>query len=112
MIQQIHIHSTNNTESMYKFIPQQCLPSDSGGEGPSIQELISKLYSSIMHSHLKCSSNLILSDTEMSNEKMETYKQWFIDDDEIGRIDESKRVNETQASILGFDGIFKKLGFR
>ncbi|XP_018328062.1 alpha-tocopherol transfer protein-like [Agrilus planipennis] len=81
-----HLH-TNGMESLYNFVPQECLPKDYGGTAASLTEL---------HEQVKKNIN------ENAN--------YFVED-EKRNADESRRPGRPKVSgeIFGVDGTFRKL---
>lgn len=75
-------------ESASKYFSIQVLPNELGGEAGPIQELV--------NAQIK---------------KIENFREWFLEDERINRVDESLRINKSKTSndLFGVDGSFKKL---
>ncbi|XP_037915849.1 alpha-tocopherol transfer protein-like [Hermetia illucens] len=82
---QIYFHS--DIKSVYKFLPQSCLPAEYGGDAGTVAEITSNYM------------EMYLSD-----------EKWFIQDAKY-RTDESKRRGApvTPSDLFGIDGSFRKL---
>ncbi|CAG9770356.1 unnamed protein product [Ceutorhynchus assimilis] len=85
MFEKIHIHS--NINNFYKYVPQEILPTDYGGNEESV---------AIQHEIYK---------------KAMFDNQWFFDFQDTMVVDEKKRIGprKNADSLFGFDGTFKKL---
>lgn len=83
----MHIIPSGQLEEMYKVIPKECLPKEYGGDGGSIEEI-----------------------TAQWKQKVESYRQWFIDDEKYCS-NEKKRPGKPKTSddIFGVDGSFRQL---
>ncbi|GLV38431.1 uncharacterized protein CBL_13018 [Carabus blaptoides fortunei] len=83
----LYMHTSENIGDMFKTIPQSCLPSDYGGEAPSLEKL-----------HAQMKTNLI--------ENVEYFKQEEIDQ----RVNEKKRPGRAKSAgdIWGKGADFKK----
>lgn len=73
---------------MQEFLSIETLPNEYGGKAGSIEEIIAK--------HIKL---------------LEEFREWFLYDELVGRVNESLRVEKFQSaeSLFGVDGSFKKL---
>lgn len=82
----MHFHS--KLETVQKFLSIDSLPNEYGGKAGSTEELVAK--------------NIKL---------LEEFREWFLYDERIGRVNESLRVEKFQnmESLFGVDGSFKKL---
>ncbi|XP_014487809.1 PREDICTED: uncharacterized protein LOC106751434 [Dinoponera quadriceps] len=82
----IHFHT--NIKSAEKFFPVEALPNEMGGKAGPMNDLIDN--------HIKL---------------LEEFRPWFLQDEGIGRVNESLRVGKFEAAddMLGVDGSFKKL---
>lgn len=83
---QIHFHSS--MESAKKYLPIDALPKENGGKAGSIEEL-----------------------RDVSVKKIEDFREWFLEDERVGRVNESLRIGKCKTSndLFGIDGNFKKL---
>ncbi|XP_012274161.1 retinol-binding protein pinta [Orussus abietinus] len=81
----VMIHA--DMESLFKYLPRKVLPSDYGGEGPSIATL-----------------------TAEWKQKVIDNREWFLEDEKY-RVDESKRQGKSVSGfdLFGVDGSFKQL---
>ena len=84
----MHLHTT--LESVNKYIPIDILPNEVGGKAGPIMEL-----------------------HKAQIAKLESYRDWFLEDEYRGRLDESKRPGKrkTATDLFGVEGSFKKLDF-
>lgn len=83
---QFHLHTTN-LETLFKFVPQECLPAELGGSAGSYSELLERQLKS-----LKENAD-------------------FFSELERQTVDESKRTEKTdyKENVFGIEGTFKKL---
>ncbi|XP_043272931.1 retinol-binding protein pinta-like isoform X2 [Venturia canescens] len=79
----------NNPNDLYKYIPKSVLPSDYGGEGPSIEAM-----------------------TKDWKNKVTDRREWFLEDEKY-RVNESMRPGKpiSGMDLFGVDGSFKQLSF-
>lgn len=86
LLKLVHFHS--KLETVQKFLSIDSLPNEYGGKAGSTEELVAK--------------NIKL---------LEEFREWFLYDERIGRVNESLRVEKFQnmESLFGVDGSFKKL---
>ncbi|XP_014487848.1 PREDICTED: uncharacterized protein LOC106751462 [Dinoponera quadriceps] len=82
----IHFHT--NIKSAKKFFPVEALPNEMGGKAGPTKDLIDE--------HIKL---------------LEEFRPWFLQDERIGRVNESLRVGKFKMAddLAGMDGSFKKL---
>lgn len=82
----MHLH--NNLESFDKIIPAEILPNELGGKAGPLMELHNKQV-----------------------KKLESYRDWFLEEQDNCRVDESKRAGKgrTATDLFGVEGSFKKL---
>lgn len=73
-------------ESLYSVIPRKILPKEYGGETGTIQSL-----------------------TDQWEEKLLSYREYFLDDNAKYGVDDRQRIGGTKNPLLGIDGTFKKL---
>ncbi|GJQ86153.1 hypothetical protein Trydic_g13434 [Trypoxylus dichotomus] len=80
-------HTSDDLESIYKYVPREILPVEYGGTEGTLQEL-----------------------TDYWKEKVESYREWFLDDMKYKSV-ESKRPGKpkTGDEIFGLEGSFRKL---
>ncbi|KAJ3665874.1 hypothetical protein Zmor_001339 [Zophobas morio] len=85
LFQMVQIHST--LDSLYDYVPRECLPVDYGGEGPSRQAMQEEMIDDIFHNV--------------------NFFNWH----DLQTVDESKRVEKSNigGSNFGAEGTFKKL---
>ncbi|XP_015124598.1 alpha-tocopherol transfer protein [Diachasma alloeum] len=86
LLEILHVHTTNDT--VEKFFPVDLLPNESGGKAGSVMEL------------------------HMDNiKKLEANRDWFLEDEQTMRVDETLRVGKqkTATDLFGVEGSFKKL---
>ncbi|XP_039302240.1 alpha-tocopherol transfer protein-like [Solenopsis invicta] len=86
MIDMIHFHSS--LESLSKYIPIDALPNEMNGKGGSIQEL-----------------------AEIQVKRLEDYREWFLQDEATGRVNEALRIGKSKSAndLFGVEGNFRKL---
>ncbi|XP_039315649.1 alpha-tocopherol transfer protein-like [Solenopsis invicta] len=86
MINMIHFHSS--LESLSKYIPIDALPNEAFGNGGSIQEL-----------------------NEIQIKRLEDYREWFLQDEATGRVNEALRIGKSKSAndLFGVEGNFRKL---
>ncbi|CAL1683209.1 unnamed protein product [Lasius platythorax] len=86
LLKLVHFHSS--LETVQEFLSIETLPNEYGGKAGSIEEIIAK--------HIKL---------------LEEFREWFLYDELVGRVNESLRVEKFQSaeSLFGVDGSFKKL---
>lgn len=85
---QLHIH-TNPKETLAKFMPLEAFPCDInlGGKSRPLKEQ--------QEEYLK---------------KLEDHREWFLQDEVTGRVNESLRVGKSRTmDMFGVEGSFKKL---
>jgi len=82
----VHMHN-EDMEALHKFVPKEILPTEYGGDGGSVQEIID---------HWKA--------------KMESRRDWFIENG-AHKTDESKRPGKpkTVETMFGIEGSFRRL---
>lgn len=75
-------------ENASKYFPIEALPNELGGKAGPIQELL--------NAEIK---------------KMENFREWFLEDERINRVNESLRIDKSKTcnDLFGMDGTFKKL---
>ena len=86
-VNQLHLHQ--RVESIEDFnIPVKILPNESGGVAGTQKELFAE---------------------EMK--KLEQHREWFLQDEQTQRVDESKRPGKAKSAtdLFGVEGSFKKL---
>ena len=83
----ITVYPKNDTDGLFKTMPRSVLPKEYGGNGDSVKIL-----------------------TEKWKAKVESYKDWFLDDSKYGS-DESKRLKGSKISLdlFGAEGSFRQL---
>ncbi|KAI4466006.1 alpha-tocopherol transfer protein-related [Holotrichia oblita] len=87
LLKRMVIHTSDDPESIYKYIPKEVLPEEYGGKGDKIQEL-----------------------TDYWKEKIESYKDWFVDDLKYKSIESKRRGKpKTHGDVFGLEGAFRKL---
>ncbi|XP_039315648.1 alpha-tocopherol transfer protein-like isoform X2 [Solenopsis invicta] len=86
MIDMIHFHSS--LESLSKYISIDALPNEAYGNGGSIQEL-----------------------NEIQIKRIEDYREWFLQDEATGRVNEALRIGKSKSAsdLFGVEGNFRKL---
>ncbi|KMQ87735.1 alpha-tocopherol transfer [Lasius niger] len=86
LIHLVHFHSS--MENASKYFPIEALPNELGGKAGPIQELL--------NAEIK---------------KMENFREWFLEDERINRVNESLRIGKSKTcnDLFGMDGTFRKL---
>ncbi|KAM3959038.1 uncharacterized protein ACR2FA_006879 [Aphomia sociella] len=84
----LYVHNKNYDE-LYKTIPKECLPTEYGGKGGTIKEILD---------HWRA--------------KVQEYDSWLKEDEKYG-VDESKRPGKPKTSedLFGVEGSFRQLEF-
>lgn len=85
---QLHIHTTPK-ETLSKFVPLEAFPCDISlpGKAGSLKEL-----------------------SEKQLKKVEDHREWYLQDEVTGRVNEALRVGENKTmDLFGVEGSFKKL---
>jgi len=82
----VHFHS--NLETVKEFLSIEALPNESGGKAGPVAKIAAE--------HIKL---------------LEEFREWFLYDETVGRVNESLRVGKFHSadSLFGTDGSFKKL---
>nr|XP_031836054.1 alpha-tocopherol transfer protein-like [Nomia melanderi]XP_031836055.1 alpha-tocopherol transfer protein-like [Nomia melanderi] len=82
----IHLHSS--MKSLEEFVSLDTLPSDVDGE----QESLSKMHEEYI-------------------KEIDSKRDWFVEEEELGHVDESQRVGKSKTAndLFGVEGTFKKL---
>lgn len=75
-------------ESLSKYISIEALPNELGGKAGAITELMDKQV-----------------------KKVENFREWFLEDERINRVNESLRIgkSKTSSDLFGVEGSFKRL---
>ncbi|XP_031783357.1 alpha-tocopherol transfer protein-like [Nasonia vitripennis] len=86
LLDMLHMHSS--MDSVDKFIPIEILPNELGGKAGPLMEL-----------------------HNVQIKKLESFRDWFLDEETRAKIDESKRPGKgkTATDLFGVEGSFKKL---
>ncbi|KAF2906065.1 hypothetical protein ILUMI_00109 [Ignelater luminosus] len=83
----VHVYSEDKLTDLYQVLPQSVLPKEYGGEGDSIAEL-----------------------TVHWKKKVESYKEWFLEDEKYGSNEKLRPGRSyTSAELFGIEGSFRKL---
>uniref|UniRef100_A0A1B6DAX9 CRAL-TRIO domain-containing protein n=2 Tax=Clastoptera arizonana TaxID=38151 RepID=A0A1B6DAX9_9HEMI len=72
LINVLHLHS--NPETLFKHIPKNIVPKDYGGDERSLEEL-----------------------NDLNMENLQLFREWFLEEEKVKRVDESKRPNKKKA---------------
>lgn len=104
----MHIHADRN-EDLYKYVPQDCLPSDYGGSLPSVKELHGQCR--CYYDNIKWGSIIYYAPLLDQNWKTISGNGEFFAEEEKRIVDESKRPGKPKnvGDIFGIEGSFKKL---
>ncbi|KAK4879671.1 hypothetical protein RN001_007817 [Aquatica leii] len=86
-VKRVFIYSESNINNLYDTIPAKIIPKDSGGSGVTVKEL-----------------------TDYWKTKVESYRDWFIEDEKYCA-NESKRIGKhsTSSDLFGVEGSFRSL---
>lgn len=101
---QFHIH-TANLETLYKFVPQQCLPKELGGNAGTYSELLGEFYQTVLVLNLA----LLFFLANQLKDLCDNVD--FFEELEKQVVDETKRTEKTdyKENVFGIEGTFKKL---
>uniref|UniRef100_A0A1B6C799 CRAL-TRIO domain-containing protein n=1 Tax=Clastoptera arizonana TaxID=38151 RepID=A0A1B6C799_9HEMI len=72
LLKVLHLHS--NQETLFKHIPKDIMPKDYGGNERPLEEL-----------------------NDLNLENLKLFREWFLEEEKLRRVDESKRVNKKKS---------------
>ncbi|KAI4466014.1 alpha-tocopherol transfer protein-related [Holotrichia oblita] len=109
LLKRMVIHTSDDPESIYKYIPKEVLPEEYGGKGDKIQELTGMLLFKYLTTRVTTFMQFLIL-VDYWKEKIESYKDWFVDDLKYKSIESKRRGKpKTHGDVFGLEGAFRKL---